>query len=990
MPAIKFNWKQYLNDIELRPLLITSAIGIVVVTLLANTNILAVCRDVDRLKTLPAFPYIIASASNGSMEATLAWTLLYFTSFGVTMTLLMTKEGEYPDPNTLLLKLIIFLTLLSIVHFSHIWVPDDSNWQLPLWCYVSGIACWAILLLGPFEEYGRPFSLPYDDYSWEEYKQSFKGKRTRNLVIVTLLLLGLRPKLQYFLDSQVFGPYLFDIQEQHLLNILLLFLLLSGIIHIIPKIRRTLLPGIHTWIGSFLAVCIYSYYGRENPNYDFVSFASWHMPWLKYSDVLLAAIWLFLLDFKSYRKQLQVERSALIEDSPAISKTTHDHNFKGYAFTIASHIDNSSTQEQSFAIGVFADWGMGKSYFLRQVENHIHALKNRNNVMIHFSAWRNNSSEVLVDDFFASLADAVRPYNASIGTLITEYSRQLLQTDDSLRIRLLGAALSGIAGPSTILSKYQEINTAIKRTGKRFIVFIDDVDRLSGREIVSLLKIIRSTADFANTFFIVALDYEYTVNAIRKTGQFPKEEQYLKKIFQLTIALPVIQSKSYIPELKTALDFTGMPEEDQQKIEDALQHMMLKEAFNEDADGPLELLLDNMRDLKRLANNIKLHFELLKDEIALGDYFLLALLQVTDFHLFHQLRTRKILSHITVNGYTGSDYYELDIDSWNSYLKRHPMDAKRSRTMEKILGELFTKPSGQGRVCDAAYFWLYFNFQSFNVISLKEFTAAIKESKYNIAKKFLDWNRKAPGELANVLDGFRPFRDDDERMKFLYVFLRLDVDDLLGDYLERAFLLVKNSPVLTAKPTSTTLINGYKRKVLEELKEPAIVDICKAKLAHKLIGAGLPGFDTKELEDFIFTVLRNSLDSPYVSQDAIRRLLLLNDDKEAPGPKVIILPEVAAYYREKLMKNDHLMQLFIKEFFTRRYGVRDAIYAYGQWEQIFKSADDLINRLQSFYSEDKIVNDLASLIEKYLPRLNSNHSFIPDEADRKFLKDLIQ
>lgn len=820
------------------------------------------------------------------------------------------------------------------------------------------------------------FSTAYDNFSWKEYGQSFNWKKARNFTLAVLLILCVKDKLQHFLDSQLYGPYLFDMEEQTIFNLALVSLLLAAIVAISPKIYRGLLPGINTFIVSTLVGIVYLYYARLDTHYDFISFASWHMPWLKYTDVLLGSVWLFLLDFKAYKKQLYIETSALIEDAPVLKEKDEDHNFNGYAGIVVRHINNSSTREQSFAIGIFAQWGTGKSYFLRQLDAHFIALKDKTNVLVHFSAWRSNSPEVLVDDFFASLARAIEPYNSSIGRQLTKYSQQLFQTSDDWQFRLLDKLVSEVAGPTTILSRYEEINTAIKRTGKRFIVFIDDLDRLSGTEIISVFKIIRSTADFANTFFVVALDYQYTVDAIRKTEQFSKEEEYLKKIFQLTITLPVIRPQTFLPRLKELLGYNEMQIDNKQHVDIALKKMYQQEGDH----GLMESLIDNIRDLKRFANHIKLNFEILKEQIVMGDFFLLSLLQISYINIYQMIRNRRFL---ILDG----DSYKLDNVNWDEIEEiKNLKHEKEKVAIKTILETMFSKPVSQGGINDPNYFWVYFNFQNFNIITLKAFMEAVNGDLEKMTLAFRKWSINCFQEFVNNLDSFRPFKDKDETMKFAQVYLRIND--------EHHYFRSKGIELTLAEADKKN--NLQKEEVNLLLTDKEITRKNRAMLAQRLLYGWTVGlFREEELAIIIYELFKQEL-SIREHPDDIFDFLLLNIYRIENGRGILYQPAIKAY-KEKMNEDTSYLINFLHFFFRPKYQppIDNQIVFNPFWRQLYPTNEELLKQLIPEYHKPfaKINTILLSgknkqlvhLVEKYLPHLDAENTFIPDDADFHFL-----
>ena len=92
-------------------------------------------------------------------------------------------------------------------------------------------------------------------------------------------------------------------------------------------------------------------------------------------------------------------------------------------------------------------------------------------------------------------------------------------------------------------------------TGKDLLVIIDDVDRLSGKEIMSLMKLIKEIADFPHITYLLSLDKNNVAKAINLHSNFTEDNDYgylyLDKFVQLWWSMPIIGAdkvKEYLRE----------------------------------------------------------------------------------------------------------------------------------------------------------------------------------------------------------------------------------------------------------------------------------------------------------------------------------------------------------------------------------------------------------------------------------------------------------
>ena len=57
---------------------------------------------------------------------------------------------------------------------------------------------------------------------------------------------------------------------------------------------------------------------------------------------------------------------------------------------------------------------------------------------------------------------------------------------------------------------------SLQKIDRPIVVFIDDLDRLGGNEIMEVLKLIRNVANFPGLKFVAAYDRAYMVEVIKK------------------------------------------------------------------------------------------------------------------------------------------------------------------------------------------------------------------------------------------------------------------------------------------------------------------------------------------------------------------------------------------------------------------------------------------------------------------------------------------
>lgn len=240
---------------------------------------------------------------------------------------------------------------------------------------------------------------------------------------------------------------------------------------------------------------------------------------------------------------------------------------KQFALRIANTIASYENQK-SIVLGLYGEWGFGKSSVLNMVES---SLNNNNNIVIvRFNPWRFSNESFLLNSFFESLASKIKSieeekneYKGSwnrIGEKTLSYikNRSSIKTGkeqigDLLRkyassvssIPIAGLAVKGVSEYLSvdIETLKSRLNRMISDTKKKILVIIDDIDRLDKNEIYSLLRLVKLNADFSNTIYLLSFDEKMVAKAIGDrfgNNDFEAGRSFLEKIVQTQIPLPMI------------------------------------------------------------------------------------------------------------------------------------------------------------------------------------------------------------------------------------------------------------------------------------------------------------------------------------------------------------------------------------------------------------------------------------------------------------------
>ena len=310
-------------------------------------------------------------------------------------------------------------------------------------------------------------------------------------------------------------------------------IILSSCVYLAIKIK-SYTPSKNSLFILCLSSLLYLYYRLSKTIWTFVSF-SFYKIHIVYADILpfITIVNLILLAFSKPYQLPSNNKESFFDDAPVEKNGTDTLGFTTYATMIAKKINNSFF-EKAFAIGVNGRWGSGKTSFINLLKKE---LLNDDIIEIDFNPWNSNSPQAVIKDFFETIQEKIRPYHSSTPKLLNDYSKKLVSLYENETTKSIHSFFSTVSDNDSLTSLFKNINDSLKNVNKKLVVFIDDLDRLDKEEIVEVIRLIRNTANFYNTFFIVAYDRTYVLKALSNHNPY-NHEQFLEKIFQIEITLP--------------------------------------------------------------------------------------------------------------------------------------------------------------------------------------------------------------------------------------------------------------------------------------------------------------------------------------------------------------------------------------------------------------------------------------------------------------------
>jgi predicted KAP-like P-loop ATPase len=380
----------------------------------------------------------------------------------------------------------------------------------------------------------------------------------------------------------------------------------------------------------------------------------------------------------------------------------------------------------SIVISINGPWGEGKTSLLNLIDEHL--TPKQNCIVIRFNPWRFPEEELLLSRFFSTVAARLSVDLKTVSEKIGDGLKKLAKLSSPLQFA--GVSSAGARDALDLLFHDADLEETKKRVSdvlleapKRVVVLFDDIDRLEKREIQAVFRMVKLTADFPNTCYVLAFDDQIVAGVLAEQfGGQNGGRSFLEKIVQVPLPVP--------PASAAALRKMAF-----QSLDSVLEHSGVELAQNEANlfriifDKSFQRMLRTPRAVKRYANMLSFALPILKGEADILDLIL-----IEGVRAFFPKLYKAVWSDPDV---FLRDSLEFQLSSnkkeWEQKLGETLEGALTGLTKEDsngamlVLHELFPavapqtlagsrmysrgKPKDKTkRICQSEYFYRYFNF----------------------------------------------------------------------------------------------------------------------------------------------------------------------------------------------------------------------------------------------------------------------------------------
>ncbi|MEM1150237.1 MAG: P-loop NTPase fold protein [Pseudomonadota bacterium] len=415
------------------------------------------------------------------------------------------------------------------------------------------------------------------------------------------------------------------------------------------------------------------------------------------------------------------------DDVPITSPENDRFGFDPFACAISDCVRNIENPLGS-VVAIYGPWGSGKSSVINLVRHHL-AKDAPDLDVINFPAWMYRTEDALAVGFFKELyaglspvlseqskaAGALRKLGANLAGASSLAGMAVGLFAGSVGEKATTATLDALGGfieqGETAEGLQATLADALREAGKKFLVVIDDLDRLSPEEALVIFRLVKSVGRLPNVMYLLAYDREATEQAVAR--RFPSEgAHYLEKIIQAGFELPQPDQSHLNVMMGEMLNglAADLPEIDPVEFGNLFHSIVVPE-------------LKTPRDVLRLANTLSITITPIKADVFFPDFVSLETLRVFRPAAYRAIRQNK---SAILNAGQSDRYDQRDARSsqYTTMLLGNEPEEDHEQLREALmrlfpqLQNVFANISYSGtrewarqrRVCSAEHFDTYFRF----------------------------------------------------------------------------------------------------------------------------------------------------------------------------------------------------------------------------------------------------------------------------------------
>ncbi len=296
--------------------------------------------------------------------------------------------------------------------------------------------------------------------------------------------------------------------------------------------------------------------------------------------------------------------------------------------------------KSGFVFGIEGAWGSGKSSLINLTQKQLRQRPNCSTPqIIEFRPWLVGKREDLLKELFNQISGVVHnvvdhPHAGDARRLLRTYAQaasglagiaaaaEVFEIPLAGKVKRILRSTGRKAGEMAELSLgdiKDDLKAALNEAKARIIIFIDDLDRLDPPEVVEVLRLIRSVADFPNVVYVTAYDAGRIAKHLKTALGTDDDGAYMEKIVQVSFRIPKPMTFDLVNWFK---------EEAARLLEVIPDDSASKQRFDQTVQTWAHICLSTPRDVVRTRNALQLHAVPVRGQVDPGDMVFLQLIRV--------------------------------------------------------------------------------------------------------------------------------------------------------------------------------------------------------------------------------------------------------------------------------------------------------------------------------------------------------------------------
>ncbi len=405
-------------------------------------------------------------------------------------------------------------------------------------------------------------------------------------------------------------------------------------------------------------------------------------------------------------------------DAPIQTPEDDRFGIDAFAQALAQSITNIDSPV-GVTIALNGSWGSGKSSAINLIRHHLGTSEKAGSLkIIDFKSWWFRGEEALTLAFLQEI-NATLAETADAKKLVPRLSRILLRASP-----VLGPAVNVATGGSwgVLVSRsmdfvqtffpeesveeiFAQLSESLREQDRRYLVIIDDLDRLLPDEALLVFRLLKSVGRLPNIIYLLAFDRNQAERSVAR--RYPSEgPHFLEKIVQASFDIPSPTQNDLNGAVLAEIEERCGSSKDESEL------LRFMNVFY-DAVSPY---IKSPRDVTRLSNMMAVSWPPVADQVDKADFVALEVMRLFETSLYNSIRNLKDQICGTRSSYDEKEKPEVLLERLLG-----PLPEARRQTASTALERLFPRFENtrysdgtleqweaQRRVCAERHFDSYF------------------------------------------------------------------------------------------------------------------------------------------------------------------------------------------------------------------------------------------------------------------------------------------